>query len=320
MSYRAIAANIGVSRASVQRALERFDETCGFQDCSRPGRPKKLNDRNVRMLKHLVQDDDNRSSARELMIKLNESLEKPVCRRTVINYLAKFGYEYKVKIEKPYLNKQHRKARLDWCLEHSNWTVDDWKKVLFSDESTFYVIKRKSETKIWRTKDEKWRDGCMAVAVAGRGGRAGFWGVITWKGAGCFRVYTENTNSEVYCNMLENYLIPTVQMFGLENDFIFQHDNARYHTSNKTQEKLQELNVRVLQRPAKSPDFNPIEHLWSIIDNKLKSRRMCSVKDLIDRLSAEWLNVTQELCEKLVFSMPQRIQKCIEARGKCIDY
>ena len=36
------------------------------------------------------------------------------------------------------------------------------------------------------------------------------------------------------------------------------------------------------------PDLNPIGHLWSTIDNKLKSRRMSSVKNLTDGLSAEW--------------------------------
>lgn len=320
MSYRAIGANVGISRASVQRALERFKKTGGFQDRRRGGRPKKLNERNIRMLKHLISDDDNRSSARELMLKLNESLEKPICRRTVVNYLQECGYEYKVKIKKPFLNKEHREARLQWCLEHSNWTVDDWKQVLFSDESTFYVIKRKSDTKIWRTKDEQWREGCMEVAATGGGGRVGFWGVITSEGTGCFRVYNENTNSDVYCSILDNYLVPTIQLYGLENNFVFQHDNARYHTSKQTQEKLQQLNVKVLKWPAKSPDLNPIEHLWSIIDNKLKSRRMCSVKELTDGLSTEWLSIGSQLCEKLIFSMPQRIRKCIAAKGKCIDY
>ncbi|CAF3067452.1 unnamed protein product, partial [Rotaria sp. Silwood2] len=319
-SYRAIATDVGISKTSVQRALEIFEEIGGFRDRSRSGRPKKLNERNVRMLKPLAKDDDNRSSARELMVKLNESLDKPICRRTIINYLQKCGYEYKIKIEKPFLNKENRKARLQWCLEHSNWTVDEWKKVLFSDESTFYVIKRKSETKIWRTKDEQWKEGCMAVAATGGGGRVGFWSVITWQGTGCFRVYSENTNSDVYCDILDNYLVPTLQLYGLEDNFMFQHDSARYHTSKQTDGKLQELNVKVLKWPAKSPDLNPIEHLWSIIDNKLKSRRMCSVKDLTDGLSAEWLSITQELCEKLVFSMPQRIQKCIAVNGKCIDY
>ena len=77
MTYRAIGENIGISRASVQRALERFEETGGFQDRPRRGRPKKLNQRDVRMLKHLAKQDDNRSSAPEIMLKINETLEKP---------------------------------------------------------------------------------------------------------------------------------------------------------------------------------------------------------------------------------------------------
>ena len=112
MTYRAIGANIGISRASVQRGLERFEETGGFQDRPRRGRPNKLNQRDVRMLKHLAKQDDNRSSAREIMLKINETLEKPICRRTAINYLQEHDFEFKVKIQKPFLNKQHRKARL----------------------------------------------------------------------------------------------------------------------------------------------------------------------------------------------------------------
>ena len=99
MSYRAIATDEGISRTSVQRALERFEETGDFRDRSRSGRPKNLNERNVQMLKHVAKDVDNPSSARELMVKLNESLDKPICRRTFINYLQKCGYEYKIKIK-----------------------------------------------------------------------------------------------------------------------------------------------------------------------------------------------------------------------------
>ncbi|CAF0880969.1 unnamed protein product [Rotaria sordida] len=219
MTYRAAEAQIGISRASVQRALERSDETGGSKDRSRSGRPKKLTKRNICMLKHLV-EHGNRSSAPELMLSLNESLRNP-------------------------------------------------KQVLFSDEPTFYVIKRKSETKIWRKKDEKWKEGCMQVAAMG-GERLGFWGVITWQGTECFRIYTENTNSNVYWDILDNYLVPTVHMYGMEDNFIFQYDNARFHTSKQTQEKLHEIGAKILKWPVKSPDLNPVKHLWSIIDEKIK--------------------------------------------------
>ncbi|CAF1387058.1 unnamed protein product [Rotaria sordida] len=95
MSYHAIGTNAGISRASVQRALERFEETGGFQDHHRCGRLEKQNQQNVCMLKHWAQDDDNRSSAPEIMIEFNKSLEKLTQRRTIINYFQECGFEYK---------------------------------------------------------------------------------------------------------------------------------------------------------------------------------------------------------------------------------
>lgn len=29
------------------------------------------------------------------------------------------------------------KARLEWCLERQNWTLEEWKRVIWTDESTF---------------------------------------------------------------------------------------------------------------------------------------------------------------------------------------
>ncbi|CAF4127897.1 unnamed protein product [Rotaria sordida] len=46
MSYHAIGTNAGISRASVQGALERFEETGGFQHHHTCGRVEKLNQQN----------------------------------------------------------------------------------------------------------------------------------------------------------------------------------------------------------------------------------------------------------------------------------
>ena len=122
----------------------------------------------------------------------------------------------------------------------------------------------------------------MELAAIGSGDRVNFWGVIVSEGTGCFRIYSENSNSDVYCDILDNYLIPTVQLYQMENDFLYQHDNVRYHVSQQVQTKLHELGVTLLKYPAKSPDLNVIEHLWSIIDDKLKSRSISSVTELTE--------------------------------------
>ena len=79
----------GIFKSSVQRAIKRFEETGDFHNRRRSGRRKKLNDRNIRMLKLLTENDDHYSS-RETTIKLNNSL-KSLCKTTVINYLHKNG-------------------------------------------------------------------------------------------------------------------------------------------------------------------------------------------------------------------------------------
>jgi len=40
-----------------------------------------------------------------------------------------------VKKKRPFLSKKHRKERMDFALAHQYWTVEDWKKVVWSDET-----------------------------------------------------------------------------------------------------------------------------------------------------------------------------------------
>ena len=52
----------------------------------------------------------------------------------------------------------------------------------------------------------------MEVVAIGGSGCVNSWSAVTSEGTDCFRIYSENTNSDVYCNILGNYLIPAVQL------------------------------------------------------------------------------------------------------------
>ncbi|CAF4496957.1 unnamed protein product [Rotaria socialis] len=95
--------------------------------------------------------------------------------------------------------------------------------------------------KRFEERDEQWKEGCMQVAAVSGGGRVNFWSVITSEGTGCFRINTENTNSDVYCSILENYLISMVQLYQMENNYIYQHDNSRYN--NNKEEMRSDFNI-----------------------------------------------------------------------------
>ncbi|GBM92800.1 hypothetical protein AVEN_182817-1 [Araneus ventricosus] len=41
----------------------------------------------------------------------------------------------------PLLTKRHRQLRLQWAREHRDWTMDEWRRVTWWDESRFSFIK-----------------------------------------------------------------------------------------------------------------------------------------------------------------------------------
>ncbi|CAF2016844.1 unnamed protein product [Rotaria magnacalcarata] len=309
-----ISRQLHISRHCVQNAIKKYKETGQYNDFPRTGRPKKIPNRGIRHLKRLVKDD-GRLSAAKITSDLNASLPKPVSTRTVRRYLRDLGYEYVVKIKKQWLSNKHRQQRVNWCTRYMHWTPEDWRKVIFSDESTFYVLKRKNQCKIWRLEKEKLLPECIQQTNTGDGGKVGIWGGISGFGATAARIYMENMDGKLYCDVLQHQLKHSMAQIPKTTKILFQQDLAPWHTSNIVKEKIAKLRLDVLDWAPKSPDLNPVEMLWSILDKKLASKPMYSKAALMDRLQEEWDNVDQDLCIKLVESMPERIRKCLKAKG-----
>ena len=70
------------------------------------------------------------------------------------NTLKEASLKAVVKKKKPLLSISYRKRRLAFALKYQHWTVEDWKRVLWSDETKInrivsdgqkYVCKRKEE-------------------------------------------------------------------------------------------------------------------------------------------------------------------------------
>ena len=73
---------------------------------------------------------------------------------------------------------------------------------------------------------------------------------------------------------------------------LFQQDNAPYHKAKMVQEWFEEHNneFEVLTWPPNSPDLNPIEHLWDVLNKQVRSMEAPphNLQDLKDLLLTSW--------------------------------
>src|SRR5439155_2498031 len=59
--------------------------------------------------------------------------------------------------KRPRLKQQHADQRLEWALKYEHWRDEDWRKVIWSDESTVERSKDPRTVWVFRTPNEKWR-------------------------------------------------------------------------------------------------------------------------------------------------------------------
>jgi hypothetical protein len=83
-------------------------------------------------------------------------------------------------IRKPLITTINKKKRVAWCKKYLHWTSDDWKRVLWSDESRFTIFCTDGHVKIWRNPHEAMDPSCLVPTVHSSGGGIMVWGSFSW--------------------------------------------------------------------------------------------------------------------------------------------
>lgn len=193
--------------------------------------------------------------------------------------------------------------------------------MIFSDESNFQLINRKTTPRVRRFRHEKYDERFVQKRVQGGGGSIGVWGCLGQLGAGCCTTYKGRLKAKGYLDILENQLIPSLDVIKPANDqCIFQQDNAPCHTAKIIERWFKENKIEKVDWPANSPDLNPIEHFWSKIDKKLVANPPKSLAELEVAITKLWNEIKPEDCVTYIESMSDRVKLCIKAKGGYFKY
>jgi len=113
-------------------------------------------------------------------------------------------------------------------------------------------------------------------------------------------------------------------LFDGSSDVVFMQDGAPAHTAKTTLAILHGRFANVWSKglwPGNSPDLNPIEHLWTILqDSVFIQPRPRTRPELIERVQEAWNSISPDLMKKLVYSFPRRILECLDKRGSHTQY
>ena len=295
-----------------------------FNNLEKPtaGRPPKLTDQNKRYYVRAITSGAIESSV-TVAKKLENELNVKVSDRTVRNALKEAGLKAVEKMQKPKLSQTNIKARLDFAKSHQHWTVDDWKHVIWSDETKINRFCSDGRSWYWSRDGESLQKHHVNQTVKQGGGSIMIWRCITVHGPGFMCKIDGSMDQHTYKQILTEELLKTIEWYDMDaKKVIFQHDNDPKHKAKSVQEWLNDQEFEVLKWPAQSPDLNPIENLWAILKRRLNQYEQPprGMVELWERVQAKWDEIDKEMCMKLIESMPRRIDAVLKSKGMWTNY
>lgn len=180
LSFRKIAGKLKIGKSTVARICSKYMPD---REKTKKRRPLKLSPRYRQFCIRQI-TTGNKENAKEVAQSLENDLGIYVSADTVRNVLRQSGILSFIKPTKPHLTKVNANHRLEWARSHLDWTLDDWSRVIWSDETRIDRFGSDGKIYAWKKDSDSLSPRHVQQTRKHGGGNLMIWSCISWHGVG----------------------------------------------------------------------------------------------------------------------------------------
>ena len=265
-----IARQLGFSKNAISNFLRRYDATGDVNRKKGSGKPPKSTKEEDEVLKELSLND-RFHTANELRKDWKDATGVDVSKSTVNRRLISLDLPAMKPQKKPLLNEGQRRRRLEFAMRYRHWTVRDWKRVIFTDETWMELFCHQGNQFVRRRKGEEMKPECLVKTVK-HPAKIMCWGGIAPDGTTSLVWIDSSCNAKKYIETIGKAKLASFVQKHPHPRPLLMEDGAPCHWAIITKQWHAARGIRLLENwPGNSPDLNPIKNCWGLMNSSPKA-------------------------------------------------
>lgn len=317
--------NNAISKTTVIRTIQRFEDTGSVKDRPRSGRSKTATneDKSLEVLQSFVEDPHT---------SINRVSQENEISFGSVHKILKLNKWHPFKMSLVHeLSEDDYDRRMEFCETLMAMIIENPElldNIVFSDEATFELTGNvnRHNLRYWSSDNPHW----MRENHTQYPQKINVWaGIFRGQPVGPFFI-EGNLTAAIYETLLREQVIPEIQRLadGNVEDVFFQQDGAPPHYGLNVRRYLTEIfQDRWIGRrggiewPARSPDLTPLDFfLWGYLKDKVYVTKPTDLADLRRRIEYEMQMIPPETYRNAVRGVYHRLAHCQAVNGQQFEH
>lgn len=286
-------------------------------DAPRSGRPHATSEYADARIVHASEIDPFLSN--EL---IRQGLQLDVSEDTVGRRLDAAGLGSHIAARKRHYTEDEKRKRLSFAHGYEHRSLEDWEHTIMCDEKEFKGVGSRKYQRVRRPRGTRYEP---EYTVHSQTWPPGVHWFVCWcaRGPGYAMQYHGTLDGPALKKLLNDCILPTAKdYFDVEHaePWWLLHDNSPQFKSNVVQKWIHDHGIQRIDFPPNSPDLEPTENLFAILQRAVHKRHPVSAQAMADAFVNAYNNLDLDIYPELAFSMPERIKAVIDANGNATKF